>query len=208
MTGVLGERKDEERSRPSLVLASGSPRRRELLAGLGVDFTVRPVDVDETPLRREAPHDYVLRLGRAKGAARIDAGEVVLAADTIVVLDGDLLGKPEGPAQAIAMLGRLAGRRHEVLTGVSVRDAAGFEALAVESTRVDLSAMSEAEIRWYVDTGEPLDKAGAYAVQGLGALFVDRLEGSYSNVVGLPLARTYRLFQEIGRDLRDFRSPG
>jgi septum formation protein len=199
---------------PALVLASASPRRRELLSGLGVAFTVRPVDLDETPRSGEEPSDYVLRLAREKAAARVAAGELVLAADTIVVLDGELLGKPRDEADARRMLGRIAGREHTVLTGVALLDAtetregrrAGLAAMTVEASRVRMAAMSEAEIAWYVATGEPLDKAGSYAVQGLGALFVEEVFGNYTNVVGLPLPATRRLFAELGYDLRRFRA--
>ena len=201
---------------PRLVLASGSPRRREMLENLGVEFLARPVDIDESPREGELAEPYVLRLARAKARAALgETGgerEIVLAADTIVALDGELLGKPRDPADARRMLERLSGRAHEVLTGVAV--AAYPEAsragavvtnsgrVEVERTRVRFAELSAAEIEWYVDSGEPLDKAGAYAVQGLGALFVDRLEGNYSNVVGLPLPLTYRLLAEAGFSLR------
>ena len=145
----------------------------------------------------------MLRLARAKAqAASAQNGEVVLAADTIVALDGELLGKPRDPADAHRMLERLSGREHEVLTGVAVaRDAEDCRA-GVERTRVRFAELSAAEIEWYVASGEPLDKAGAYAIQGLGALFVDGLDGNYSNVVGLPLPLTYRLLREVGFSLR------
>ncbi len=189
-----------------LVLASGSPRRREMLDNLGVEFAVRPVDVDESPLDGESPEPYVLRLARAKALAGApNEREIVLAADTIVALDGDLLGKPRDAADAGRMLERLSGRGHEVLTGVAVAGAPdGRAALRaeVERTRVRFAELSPAEIEWYVRSGEPLDKAGAYAIQGLGALFVTRLEGNYSNVVGLPLPLTYRLLTEAGFNLR------
>jgi septum formation protein len=199
---------------PTLVLASASPRRRELLSGLGLAFTVRPVDLDETSLPGEEPRAYVLRLAREKAAARTEPGELVLAADTIVVLDGDLLGKPRDEEDARRMLGRIAGREHTVLTGVALREVghAGRDlrqaavVTAVEVSRVRMAAMSPEQIAWYVRTGEPLDKAGSYAVQGLGALFVEEVFGNYTNVVGLPLPATYRLFAELGYDLRSFRS--
>jgi septum formation protein len=195
---------------PALVLASASPRRRELLSGLGVAFTVRPVDLDETPRPGEEPRDYVLRLAREKAAARVEPGELVLAADTIVVLDGDLLGKPRDEADARRMLSRIAGREHTVLTGVAllettVEGGRAAPTARVEASRVRMAAMSEAEVAWYVATGEPLDKAGSYAVQGLGALFVEEVFGNYTNVVGLPLPATRRLFAELGYDLRAFR---
>jgi septum formation protein len=187
---------------PRLILASASPRRRELLAGLGLTPPVRPVDVDETPRDGEPAADCVLRLARAKAEAGAGPGELVLAADTLVVLDGRILGKPAGPEEAAAMLARLAGRDHLVQTGVAVRDGdTAAVAAAVETTRVTIAPLSAGRIAGYVATGEPLDKAGAYAIQGLGALFVERIEGNYSNVVGLPLPLTRRLFAELGFDL-------
>ncbi|HWN44727.1 MAG TPA: Maf family protein, partial [Thermoanaerobaculia bacterium] len=186
---------------PDLVLASGSPRRRELLEGLGVRFKVRPVDLDESPLPGEAPGDYVLRLATEKAAARVEPGELVLAADTTVVVDGEILGKPRDDEDARRMLRLLAGREHAVLTGIALGTAA-----EVDETRVRFAPLSEAEIDWYVSTGEPRDKAGAYAIQGLGSLFVEAVEGSYSNVVGLPVPRMYRLFARLGYDLKAFRS--
>ncbi|MFP3941713.1 MAG: Maf family protein [Thermoanaerobaculia bacterium] len=214
--------------RPTLVLASGSPRRRDLLAGLGLEFAVRPVDVDETPLPDEPPRAYVERLAREKAAARVEAGELVLAADTTVVLDGEILGKPEDEAGAREMLSRLAGREHTVFTGIALVARAGAgtggaeRAPAagpaggtaggnggprshVEESRVRIAAMSPDELAWYAATGEGLDKAGSYAVQGLGALFVERICGDYTNVVGLPLPATFRLFRRAGHDLRSFR---
>jgi len=197
------------REAPSLILASSSPRRRDLLAGLGVRFAVRPVDLDETPRPGEVPRDYVRRLAEEKATARRGPGELVLAADTSVVLDGEILGKPADEAEARAMLGRLAGREHTVLTGIALAGGAeagdGVRAL-VEESRVRIAPMSEEEIAWYAATGEGLDKAGAYAAQGVGALFVEAIAGDYTNVVGLPLPATYRLFREAGRDLREFRS--
>lgn len=191
---------------PKLILASGSPRRRELLAGLGLAFEIRPVDLDETPLDGEDPRAYVSRLAAAKARARTGPEEVTLAADTIVVLDGELLGKPENPGEARDMLGRLAGREHQVLTGVAVFDGAAERLVAgLEPSMVTIAALTAEEIAWYVATGEPLDKAGSYAIQDLGALFVERVEGNYTNVVGLPLPLTYRLFGELGFNLLSFR---
>ncbi|HEX5715964.1 MAG TPA: Maf family protein [Thermoanaerobaculia bacterium] len=189
---------------PDLVLASGSPRRRELLEGLGVRFKVRPVDLDESPLPGEAPGDYVLRLAIEKAAARVEPGELVLAADTTVVVDGEILGKPRDDGDARRMLRLLAGREHAVLTGIALNGSG--KAAEVDETLVRFAPLSEAEIDWYVSTGEPRDKAGAYAIQGLGSLFVEAVEGSYSNVVGLPVPRMYRLFARLGYDLKAFRS--
>ena len=194
---------------PHLVLASASPRRRELLGGLRLDFEVRPVDLDETPRPGEAPRPYVLRLAREKAAARAGPGELVLAADTVVVVDGELLGKPRDPEDARRMLARIAGREHTVFTGIALEEPGdpdgGRRAAAIEESQVRMAALSPNEIAWYVETGEPLDKAGAYAVQGLGALFVEAVRGNYTNVVGLPLPATRRLFAELGYDLLDFR---
>ncbi len=192
-----------------LILASASPRRSEMLRNLGVAFDARPVDVDETPEDGEDPERYVLRLAAAKaraaaraepaGAAR--ANEVVLAADTIVVADGRLLGKPRDERDARGMLELLSARQHEVLTGVAVAAAGRQLQRAAERTWVRFARMSPEEIAWYVATGEPLDKAGAYAVQGLGALFVEAVSGNYSNVVGLPLPLAYRLLRAAGVSL-------
>ena len=148
----------------------------------------------------------MLRLAIGKAAPKAHPGEIVLAADTVVVIDGDLLGKPSDPADARRMLGRIAGREHTVLTAVAL-DEPGRDrhASAVASSRVRMAALAPEEIAWYVETGEPLDKAGSYAVQGLGALFVEEVFGNYTNVVGLPLPLTYRLFRELGYELLDFR---
>ncbi len=186
-----------------LVLASGSPRRRELLSALGLRLEVRPADVDESPRPGEGPGAYVERLAREKATAAARPGEWVLAADTAVVVGGEILGKPDDDRDAERMLARLSGREHEVLTGVALLEpTAGSEVSAVETTRVRFARLSADEIRWYVATGEPADKAGAYAVQGLGALLVESLEGSWSNVVGLPLRTVYRLAAESGWDLK------
>ncbi len=186
---------------PRLVLASASPRRSELLAGLGLDFELRPGEVDETPLAGELPGDYVLRLAHAKAAAVARPGELVLGADTTVVFDGDILGKPADAAEARAMLARIAGREHIVLSGVALHSTmhGGIAVAAgIESTRVCMAEMSPELIAWYVATGEPMDKAGSYAVQGIGSWFVDQVHGNHTNVVGLPLPLVRRLLAEIG----------
>ena len=188
---------------PTLVLASASPRRRELLAGLGVTFEVRPAHVPEVPAAGEPLRAFVERLARSKATAIVSDHELVLGADTVVVVDRELLGKPTDTENARAMLRRLQGRRHHVYTGVAIVGGGGGRTVsAVAETEVRFGPMSPEEIDWYVATGEPLDKAGAYAIQGLGALFVVSISGSYSNVVGLPLALTRRLLLEIGWDLR------
>lgn len=181
------------------MLASGSPRRREILARLGYEFTVRPVELDEGQLLGEDAVSYVRRLAEAKARADARTGELVLAADTVVVLDDELLGKPRDSGEAAAMLRRLAGRDHEVSTGVAVLDVdARHLEVAVDTTRVRIAPLTEAEIAWYVATGEPMDKAGAYAVQGLASLFVTAIEGNHSNVVGLPVPVTYRMLGARG----------
>jgi nucleoside triphosphate pyrophosphatase len=193
-------------SAPRLVLASASPRRSALLAGLGLTFTVRPAHLDETPRPGEPPADLVLRLARAKASAVADRAasppELVLAADTEVILDDAPLGKPADDADAARMLRALAGRAHDVVTGVALFDGAtGRMVSGVERTRVAFAPMSEREIAWYVASGEPRDRAGAYAIQGLAALFVTGVDGNWGNVVGLPLPLVYRLARELGFDL-------
>jgi septum formation protein len=183
-----------------LVLASASPRRRELLASLGVPFEIVPSDIDETleavPLP-EAVARLALRKARAVAASRPAA--IVLGADTIVVIEGQALGKPADAAEARAMLRALRGRTHEVMTGVAVLDAAtGRDAVGTDISRVTMAAFSDAAIDRYVASGEPLDKAGAYAIQGGGGALVVGLEGSHSNVVGLPLAVTVALLRRFG----------
>ena len=195
---------------PRLVLASGSPRRRELLSGLGLSFAVRPADVDESVLPGESPEVYVERLARTKAEHEAHPGEVVLAADTTVAVPveagEEILGKPADEAEARAMLARLCdgahGRHHRVLTGVAVHDPTrGETRSSVEATGVVFTAMSPQEIAWYAASGEPLDKAGAYGIQGFGGLFVEGVEGNYSNVVGLPLPLTWRLLTGAGFSL-------
>lgn len=202
------ESPDRSRPVPRLVLASGSPRRREFLAGLGLEFEVRPADVDETPRPGELPEPYVLRLAREKATHRSENGEVVIAADTVVALGdlrrgAELLGKPENEEDARRMLRRLSGREHSVLTGVAVWDSGqGRLESGVETTRVRFADLDREEIAWYAGSGEPLDRAGAYAIQGLAALFVEGITGNYSNVVGLPLPLVYRLIRAVGVDLK------
>lgn len=189
---------------PSIVLASASPRRKELLEALHIDFVCRPVDINETPFVDEAPVDYVRRLARAKAQEEAHEEEVVLAADTIVVLDQQLLGKPTSSRDARQMLRTLAGREHEVFTGVAVHQSPDLTRDEVCRTSVWIAPLSDEEIRRYVATGEPLDKAGSYAIQGLGALLVERISGNYTNVVGLPLPTMRRLLIAAGVDPRIF----
>lgn len=183
----------------SLFLASTSPRRRELLEQVGLQFSVLQVDVDESVREGERPADYVLRLAHEKalaGLAQMTAG-VVIAADTTVVVDDVVLGKPASEAEAVEMWLRLSGRTHQVLTGVAVGDGRHVDTVMV-STRVNFRSISREEMHAYWLTGEPRDKAGGYAIQGCGAVFVDAIEGSYSNVVGLPLTETASLLARFG----------
>jgi septum formation protein len=178
-----------------LVLASRSPRRAELLSAAGIEFTVRAADIDETPQPGEKPGDYVLRIAQEKAEAVVrDGSETVLAADTIVVVGSEILGKPKDQADAVRMLKALSGRRHEVITGICLLLARDI-VLDSATTGVWVSPLNEAEIEWYVASGEPMDKAGAYGIQGLASRFIDRIEGSYTNVVGLPVALVYQLLR-------------
>jgi septum formation protein len=195
-----------------LVLASASPRRADLLRAAGYEFETLAVDLDERVSPGEAPPDYVSRLAREKSAAAMQRfmqraqtcggpdkaalhDVVVLGADTTVVVDGHILGKPRDDGEGAAMLNMLSGRAHEVLTGVSVRTSAG-EWQLVESTSVYMSTLSPQDVAWYVASGEGRDKAGGYAVQGLASRFIPRIDGSYSNVVGLPVATVEALLRE------------
>jgi septum formation protein len=184
------------------VLASASPRRRTLLGSLGLVFAVDPADVPEVQAPGEDAADFVRRAAADKAAAVAARrpGAVVLAADTDVVLDGVALGKPRDEAEARATLAALSGRRHLVLGGVAVRGPAGFEAFVVR-TAVAFRPLTSREIDWYVATGEPLDKAGSYAIQGQGGVFVAGIEGSHSNVIGLPLAETVAALGRAGVEL-------
>jgi septum formation protein len=182
-----------------LVLASNSPRRRELLRAAGFDFAVWSIGVDETRRDEETPAAYAERLARHKAAAAAEQNPdgAVIGADTIVVVEGEVLGKPRDAADAARMLRLLAGRSHEVLTGVAVA-CRGAMVTRVERTTVWFTALTDREVDWYVASGEPLDKAGAYAIQGLASRFIPRIEGSYSNVVGLPVATVVELLKATG----------
>lgn len=186
---------------PRLVLASASPRRSALLADLDLAFTVRPPHTDESPQPFERPADLVARLAREKAQAFIEPGELVLAADTIVVIDNVILGKPADEGDARAMLTRLSGRDHEVYTGVALADATTVPprlVSRVERTQVRIREMTSAEIAAYVAGGEPMDKAGAYAVQGRAGMFISEIHGSYSGIMGLPLYETALLLAKFG----------
>jgi nucleoside triphosphate pyrophosphatase len=186
-----------------IILASSSPRRRELLDQIGVHYVCSPVEVDETPRRGESPEQYVVRLAATKSQSARQAEKTrlpALGADTAVVLAGEIMGKPQGRDHALAMLGRLSGRRHQVMSAVSVRSPQQhWQALNV--SMVLFRSIGREEMLAYWATGEPVDKAGAYAIQGLGALFVKHIEGSFSGVVGLPLYETAHLLRKAGVSL-------
>ncbi len=181
-----------------LILASQSPRRAELLRQIGVTFRVEPAHIDETPLADEPPADYVQRMARekAEAVASRHPQDLVLGADTSVILDGDILGKPTDRAEGIAMLRELGGREHRVLTAVALAGTHQGQALSI--SRVRFRAIDVDEAARYWDSGEPVDKAGGYAIQGLGAVFVEHIEGSYSGIMGLPLFETARLLAATG----------
>ncbi|MHB0970147.1 MAG: Maf family protein [Thermoanaerobaculia bacterium] len=184
-----------------LVLASSSPRRRELLHAVGLEFDVVVSHVEEIPGAGERVEDYVRRLSREKAeeVAKRHPEQWVIAADTVVYLDDEILEKPRDDAHAIAMLERIAGREHVVYSGVTLHCAArGVTETELCTSRVTMAPMTSEEIEAYVATGEPLDKAGAYAIQGIGALLVDAVDGNYTNVVGLPLPTLYRMLKNAG----------
>ena len=183
----------------SLVLASASPRRLDLLRLAGLEPVVSPADVDETPADGEDPVALVVRLARDKSCAiRPPSGAWVLGADTTVVVDGQVLGKPTDAQDAVRMLGHLRGRTHRVSTAVAVRRPDGGLIETVVTTEITMAPLSDAAIAAYVETGEPLDKAGAYGIQGRAAAFVSRVNGSWTNVVGLPLVETLDLLRDAG----------
>lgn len=186
---------------PHFILASSSPRRQELLATVGVEFSCQPADIDESVRAAEAPEVYVQRMARDKAAVvaarQVGANYCVLAADTSVIIDGEILGKPADYSEALAFLLRLSGRRHRVITALCVQTDAGVSTRCVETT-VQFVNLEQQQCDVYLATDEPWDKAGAYAIQGLGGAFVETIEGSYSNVVGLPLAQTLQLLAEHG----------
>ncbi len=181
-----------------IILASGSPRRKELFSHLGLDFELTIPEVDEKVRKGETPEDFCCRISaeKAHAVARHNPDSLVIAADTIVVVEGTILGKPVDDREAFEFLRLLQDRTHEVLTGYTImhREASRTRTIV---TRVHFRTMSSQEIQWYVSTGEPRDKAGAYAVQGIGSIFIDRIEGSCTNVIGLPMSHLYD-------DLKDF----
>ncbi len=186
-----------------LVLASASPRRQELLRNAGINFEVQPAHIPEDPLPGESAKECAERLAREKALAvarqrpDLRANDCVLGADTVVVVDGELLGKPSEAADAARMLRQLSGREHQVITGVCLA-AGGQCSVASETTSVTMSEISEKEITDYVASGEPMDKAGAYAIQGIASRWIPRIEGDYSNVVGLPVALVWRMLRQAG----------
>lgn len=185
----------------SFILASASPRRRELLGALIPGFQIVPSDVDEEPLDGESPEDHVLRLSREKALAvsRANPDRWVLGADTIVVIDGEMLGKPETPAEARRMLATLSGREHTVVTGFAlVNGKGGVAANEYVRSGVLFKDISEDEMEWYTQTDEPYDKAGGYAVQGKAAFFIREIRGSYTNVIGLPLCEVVTAMEKAG----------
>jgi septum formation protein len=183
-----------------LVLASRSPRRREILRQAGIPFVVRPMEVDETPLPGEAARAYAMRIAREKAKAAVAGlapdGEIVLGADTTVLIQGEILGKPLDDADARRMLHLLSGQRHAVLTGICLRSTSRAIEDCAE-TSVWFAPLSSQEIEDYAASGEPMDKAGAYAIQGLASKFIQRIEGCYFNVMGLPVALVYRHLREM-----------
>ena len=182
---------------PRVILASQSPRRRDLLTLIGITHEVQPANIDESYLTGETPREHAERLARGKASAIGAPEAVTIGSDTIVVVDGDVLGKPRDRAHAAEMLRRLSGRSHVVMTGVAVRWQ-GRMASSLEEVGVTFRALSDAEIERYIDTGEPMDKAGAYGIQGYGATIVERVDGDYFAVMGLALNRMVRLLRELG----------
>jgi septum formation protein len=185
--------------RPALVLASKSPRRAELLRRLGLEFRIVAAEVDESYVDHEMPADHAERLAREKAItiARQESGALVIGCDTIVIIDSDVLGKPRDKDEALRMLLRLAGRDHEVITGVAVASGERMYS-AIERVRVRFRSLGRSECEAYVATGEPMDKAGAYGIQGFGSALVDSIEGDYFAVVGLPVSRTLQLLNRAG----------
>ncbi|HEY8174107.1 MAG TPA: Maf family protein [Gemmatimonadaceae bacterium] len=184
-------------TRPRVILASQSPRRRELLSLVGIAHEVRPADIDERYLAGESPHAHAERLAREKATKIQQPDAVVIAADTIVVADGNVLGKPSDDADAATMLRRLSGRTHAVITAVAVAWQGRLES-AVEEVEVTFHRLSDRDVTGYIATREPMDKAGAYGIQGFGATIVARVDGDYFAVMGLPLQRLVQLFERIG----------
>lgn len=187
---------------PQLILASGSPRRAEILTSVGWPFQVRIPDVDETENAGESPDEYVMRLAQQKAAAiaQVSQEGLILAADTTVVIEGQILGKPVDREDAVRMIKTLSGATHQVLTGVAIIKN-GICRTGLQKTSVTFRKMTEDEVHFLVDNGDPYDKAGGYAVQAQAALFIEGIEGDYWNVVGLPISLVYALVHELCRDI-------
>ena len=185
-----------------IVLASASPRRSELLSQVGIEFEVIPSNIPEEPLDGETPDEHVMRLSFEKASEvlrRVGDGSWVIGSDTVVIIDDEILGKPEDRADAISMLKKLSGREHRVITGYSIiNSSSGKEIKKSVDTAVKFKTLTDDEISGYVDSGEPMDKAGAYAIQGLGSFMVEGIIGSYSNVVGLPVCQIVADLEELG----------
>ena len=187
---------------PKIVLASASPRRSELLSQVGIEFEIIPSHIPEEPLDGETPAEHVMRLASQKAsevAGRVGDGKWVIGSDTVVIIDGEILEKPEDHMDAIAMLKKLSGREHKVITGYAIiNSSSGEEVKRAVETAVKFKELTDSEIEGYVDSGEPMDKAGAYAIQGLGSFMVEGIVGSYSNVVGLPVCQIVNDLEALG----------
>jgi septum formation protein len=196
----MGEKRSGPKARPVLRLASASPRRRQLLELIGVPHVVTPADIDETPHPDERADRYVMRLARGKADAVWQAQRdlPVLGADTTVVIGTEILGKPESEADCVSMLTRLSGRTHQVHTGIALRTADGREFMGLSTTQVQFAHLDPQQLHAYWASGEPQGKAGAYAIQGLGAVFVSGINGSYTGVMGLPLYETAEMLRAAG----------
>ena len=196
----MGQKRASAAPAPVLRLASASPRRRQLLELIGVPHVVSPADIDETPAPGEPANHYVMRLAREKAETtwRQERDLPVLGSDTTVVIGEQILGKPESEADAVSMLTRLSGRTHQVHTGIALRMPDGREFLGISTTQVQFAHLDEAQLRAYWASGEPQGKAGAYAIQGLGAVFVSNITGSYTGVMGLPLYETAEMLRAAG----------
>ncbi len=187
---------------PKIVLASASPRRSELLSQVGIEFEIIPSNIPEEPLDGETPAEHVMRLASQKAsevAGRVGTGKWVIGSDTVVIIDGEILEKPEDHMDAIGMLKKLSGREHKVITGYSIiNSSSGEEVKRAVETAVKFKELTDNEIEGYVHSGEPMDKAGAYAIQGLGSFMVEGIIGSYSNVVGLPVCQIVNDLEALG----------
>lgn len=187
---------------PKIVLASASPRRSELLSQVGIEFEIIPSNIPEEPLDGETPAEHVMRLASQKAsevAGRVGTGKWVIGSDTVVIIDGEILEKPDDHMDAIAMLKKLSGREHKVITGYSIiNSSSGEEVKRAVETAVKFKKLTDNEIEGYVHSGEPMDKAGAYAIQGLGSFMVEGIVGSYSNVVGLPVCQIVNDLEALG----------